>query len=165
MREEIIMKSRKNTKRILLALVVLIIVTLACATLEVENTSDIPVRINVHMSGGSGSNYLLLEGKESEYFFSEFSGPYSVSVIADESYREMLTMVRDSLIKTFQAKSGVASAEEIEKVVKDIEKVNTSLANIGRVSCSGTLQNDGDSTVYIDYDTSNGDWSLKCVDE
>ncbi len=87
----------ENRNKLLLMLAVLILVILGCTELTVKNNTDVPIRITVTMPKESVPEFVLLDRFESDTFFSDYDGTYTLTAIADEDYRARLMELRDDM--------------------------------------------------------------------
>ncbi|MFH2129333.1 MAG: hypothetical protein ABIK68_03085, partial [bacterium] len=133
---------KENRNKLLLALGVLVLVMLGCSELVVSNTATIPVRIVVSMPGESVPETLLLAAADSDNFFSDYDGQYTVSAVADDVYRSRLYKARDDMTMMLLGQFESLSQEEISKLTESLGEINQLLENMETVSCSGHVDDE-----------------------
>jgi hypothetical protein len=151
-----------NRNKLLLALGTLVLIMLACSELTVSNSATIPVRIVVSMPGESVSETVMLKSNDTDTFYSDYDGQYTVSAVADDVYRSRLTETRDHMTMLLLGEFDTLSQEEISRITRDLGQINELLENMETVSCSGTVSDDVSGFAEVAFDLNTGKLSIKC---
>ena len=152
----------ENRNKLLLMLAVLILVILGCTELTVKNNTDVPIRITVTMPKESVPESVLLDRFESDTFFSDYDGTYTLTAIADEDYRARLMELRDDMNMLLIEGFAVLSVNDIRTLTNKISNIGKLLENMDSVSCSGYIEEDGKANASVTVDVNAGQIVVNC---
>ena len=129
--------NKKNRNKLLLMLAVIVLVLLSCSEVYVLNELVLKVRVMVTMPGESVPETALLTPQDSDAFFSDYEGAYTVRVMLDEEYRATLQNSRESMQILLAVGLGELTPAKISECIKEIERIDKLLENKDALSCGG----------------------------
>lgn len=151
-------------KRITIAILVLGLAMLACATVTVTNLSqDNNAVIQVTLPDEAYGTTKLNPGESIDYLATT-GGAYSVEVIPDQEYLAWLQTVRGIIVTTLAADPSVAVAPH-STVLEQLVNVQDAIRQLPHsgTNCSGSIPNDTPDNytieVSLSYDAGNVQWS------
>ncbi|GEM_PF-6706541 len=163
-----------NRKRILFAIAMIMLSTLACGRFYVQNNGPYPVAVKVILPDGSYGIRTVWENSSASWYAAD-NGEYRVDIIRDEDYVEW---VRNRQARVMDAifggnATGVTDESELKKLVEMLSNTQTilnDLASASFSSCSGIIPGttisltdtdyeEVDITVTLNYDEATKAWS------
>lgn len=148
---------------LILDLLVCFLLLTACVDFNISNLSELNARVLIQTP--DGGNYT--KSVESSGYASSFSGHggnYTISVVPDEQYLQLLRDLRQQITQRLFEEKGVLSAEDVARLVQnlqDIEKQIEKEAERG-ASCSGAAPDFSTVSATITWSEAEGDWAISC---
>lgn len=152
-------------KPVFFIVVVLLSIFLSgCSFVEVFNSSEVGARVIVTVPGSSGGSSKFVQPQESADFFSSTSGVYTIQVLIDKSYTDLVVNLRNELSDRIWNQRETLTGNEIAHLIERINGLNkelNTLANLG-ASCQGNLPEDETVVVVLSWDKESWNWILSC---
>jgi hypothetical protein len=156
------MEKIKRLNLILLIFMGLFIV--GCSFVEVVNTSELSARVNVAVpdSGGGTTEYIKPGGTMD--VFSTTGGRYTVQVLPDEKYRQLLLDLQNEITKKLFDERDTLTGNDVTRLVNQLNDIDDQLERLAEegTSCQGTVPDYETVVVIMSWDQANSNWSLSC---
>lgn len=135
-----------------------------CSTLTVQNISEAGARVSVRVPDSSKNFVNFIPAGNIHQYYSEYGGSYSVTILPDERYRELLNNLNDEISRRLFEERSTLTASDVSALVQRLNEVNTALTDLDEfsASCSGTMAEDKDSIATIIYDNSANQMTITC---
>jgi hypothetical protein len=137
-----------------------------CSGVEVLNTTESSVTVQVTVPDRSGSVTRSISAGEMSLFFSEHGGSYTVGTIPDQRFLETLQSLRSEISGRLFLQGGNLSAGEVEQLqirLIDIDRIlKETQSNSRSGSCGGRIPDLEVARVVISYDEAEGRYRVGC---
>lgn len=135
-----------------------------CSFVAVQNVSEATAVVRVIVpDNGYGYTRKVRSGDMVEVFTGH-GGRYTVTVLPDEDYRNLLTGLRAEISRRLFRERDALSADDVRNLVQRLRDVDEALADLARpgASCGGTVSDFESVVATVSYDAANGRFSVSC---
>ena len=155
-----------KTRPIMFSFVILCALALSsCSEVYVTNLTELNVRVSVNTPDSGSPSTRLVRPVEIESVFSSNGGRYSVTVLPDENYRELLEgLQRDISRKLFDEGATLSAADvsQLTQRMNEIDQALEALQGQAGASCSGFVPDFESVTVYVTWNAAASQFILEC---
>ncbi len=135
----------------------------ACVDFNISNLSEVNARVLIQTpDGGNYTKSVKSYGNASS--FSGHGGNYTISVVPDEQYLQLLRDLRQRISQRLFEEGSVLTAEEVAQLVKNLENVEEQLQQEAErgASCSGAAPDFSTVSATITWSNAEADWAISC---
>lgn len=146
-----------------LALLLAFLLLTACVDFNISNLSEVNARILIQTpDGGNYTKSVKSYGNASG--FSGHGGNYTISVVPDEQYLQLLRDLRQRISQRLFEEGNVLSAEEVARLVQNMEDIEAQLQKEAErgASCSGAAPDFSSVNAIISWSNAESDWAISC---
>ena len=150
-----------NTRKLLLLITLLGLLTLACNTLSVANKSEYKVLVSVVLPGASGADSHIYQPGEVYDYYPGSGGRYTISVSPQEEYVAEMDKLRANIVLALTTKYDVMQPGVFVELTEKLARIDKILSSLTTHSCSGNIMDDANVMATINM-TKEGEITLDC---
>ena len=96
--------------------------------------------------------------------FSGHGGNYTISVVPDEQYLQLLRQLREQITQRLFEERGTLSAEDVARLVQNLQDIENQIQKEAErgASCSGAAPDFSTVSAVISWSAAEGDWAINC---
>jgi hypothetical protein len=147
-----------------LVLLIICIFLIGCSFVEVVNTSELSARVSVTVpdAGGSTTEYIKPGGTMD--VFSSTGGRYTVQVLPDEKYRQLLLDLQNEISNKLFTEGKTLTGNDVTRLVNQLNDIDDQLEKLAEegASCQGTVPEYETVVVVLSWDLDSNNWVLSC---
>lgn len=135
-----------------------------CSFVEVQNISDVEVRVVVR-TPDSGRGYTrLIESGAIDSFFSAHGGRYTIQTLPNEEYRQLVLDVREQIATRLFEERDTLSPSDVAELVSRMEQLTENLELLVQEqgSCSGNVPDFETVLAVVNWNEFDGRWVVSC---
>ena len=123
---------------LILGLLLSVLLLSACVDFNISNVSEINARVLIQTPDG-GNHSKVVESGGYASSFSGHGGNYTISVVPDEQYLQLLRQLREQITQRLFEERGTLSAENVARLVQNLQDIETQIEKEAErgASCSG----------------------------
>lgn len=151
-------------KRKFLWLTGLIMLLGGCTFVQVQNVTELNVRVAVRVPDSSSTYTLMVSPVGIGEVFSSHGGPYSVTILPDEEYIQLLESIQNQITEKLFTEGATLSAEEVATLTRRINDIDAFLEEAKSVnaSCRGRVPDFETAVVTVSIEPATNSWVLEC---
>lgn len=148
---------------LILGLLLNVLLLSACVDFNISNISEINARVLIQTPDG-GNYTKVVESAGYASSFSGHGGNYTISVVPDEQYLQLLRQLREQITQRLFEERGTLSAEDVARLVQNLQDVEKQIEKEAErgASCSGAAPDFSTVSAIISWSAAESDWAISC---
>jgi hypothetical protein len=136
----------------------------ACVDFNILNQAEVRARVLIQTPDG-GRYTKAVEPFGSANSFSEHGGSYTISILPDEQYQQLLRTLREEISKRLFEDRNSLSAEDVSRLVNNLNQIQAEIEKAADqgASCSGSAPDFSSVNAVIGWSDFEADWSITCA--
>jgi hypothetical protein len=135
-----------------------------CSFVNIQNVSDINATVQVRVPDNATAYTRQISSFQIAEIFSSQGGPYTVTMLPDEQYRQLLSRLQADISQKLFSEGANLTSQQVAQLVENLNSLDRILEDLAAPmpSCSGHLPDFETVVVTISYDTEANNWFLGC---
>ena len=134
----------------------------SCVNFVVNNYTESRVRVRIQTPDGGSYTKMINDGGAVESF-SEHGGSYTITILPDERYKEMLHSLREEVSHRIFTQGANVFAQDVKRLSETLEAINEQLEALSSpAACSGTAPDFSSVTAVITRDFDTQEFDVAC---
>ena len=135
-----------------------------CTTVDVINLSELNARVLIQLPDQPGGVSRSIGPGNSTSTFSNYGGTVTITVLADEAYRELLLDLQTEISRRLFEERASLSAADVSLLVERLNEIDSLLEEMADdgASCSVVAPDFSSVTAVLNWSTAANSWELSC---
>lgn len=135
-----------------------------CVNFDVHNISELNARVLIRTPDSSKGYTKFIRPMGVGSSFSNYGGSYTITVLPDEAYRELLLEMRENISARLFGEGANLAAEDVARLVQNMKDIQVQLDRLAEegASCSGTAPDFSSVMATLSWSASESNWNLYC---